>query len=948
MDANTISNRDLEYLIRRVQQERAVLILGPHLYLDEAGVTMETRLSEHLSELDSKESGLFTRYYPASNLYLPYRDNSAEILHWEISRFYRKQKAPGILRKLAALPFHLVLNFSPENLLKEVFIDEGFFCTSDYFAPGRRSSSLAKPTIEDPLIYNVFGSVDDAQSLVYTYDALYNYYRNVFGASTQLNPLRSLLRTTNLVIFLGFPFERRFMSMVLKHLGVTQPNNQLLAFGYPIQEENRFFWEDYARIRFYENLEYSLDEVYEAFAKEGLLRVAKQERADLYEAVSSYISEGETRKAIDLIVDQAADSEIQEEALLLSGRNIALERRYRSGIMLEEQYQTEYNRIRQSILTLAKELKETSTFSPTKPFSDTRSVEVEERTSQEQLIQRRKQEVSAEERQQILVLNTEPLSTPLGERLLHKTERAEEAEAIKDWEEALRLYEKSIGESVNYLDSWKGLERVAAELGDQEKQVIAADNVKLLEAIIQFEKNARLPIYLKRMDIVEVASYGRFSWELQARMNVLLGRNGYGKSFLLRLLVALLQNEYEITSPYFEQNDVDAFARLLVEREGESLVITRDKLVFREQFGKIPVLAISDLRFLNRATSDIGRVQGPNADLRENGALHFLQNIPYSDLIQTFLYELCFEYVNKGRTFELGIFDLMHHVIQQLTDDEFRFHSIEPRDGARFLIKVMTEGNPEPLPIQYASQGTLSVLAIFGLIYKYLRALNPEVDESKVTRCPGIVVIDEVDAHLHPTWQQKITMLLKETFPMVQFILTAHNPLVVAGCREKEAAVFRKTEQGFHIQQFDRHFIGADSTEIYWSIFETEEKDPTYLKYAAMRPFKQKYEQELNDLMRKYQLEEEERIRLNQLTEKLELHLAGFNQPPKVDQALVAAALSTEELADWDHLNRKRIPTTEDNARINELNDTLFYIGQFERVEEKQKEERRRKLKQGR
>ncbi|MEL7421762.1 MAG: AAA family ATPase [Bacteroidota bacterium] len=947
MNANTISDRDLEYLIRQVQQGRAVLILGPHLYQDGSGVTMEKRLSEYLREQNNQEGDLIARHYPASNLYLPYRADSAEILHWEISRFYRKQQAPAILRKLAALPFHLILNFSPDNFLKEVFVDEGFFCTSDYFVPGRRSSAVATPTIESPLIYNVIGSVDDTQSLVYTYDALYKYYQNIFGASTQLDPIRSLLRNANLVILLGFPFERLYMTMLLTHLGVTQGNSRLLAFGYPGQED-QIFWEDHGRVLFYEHLEDSLNGLHAALAKEGLLRVARQERADLYESVSSYISEGETRKAIDLIVDQSTDSEIQEEALLLSGRNIALERRYRSGIMMEEQYQIEYNRIRQSILTLAKELRETTTFSPAKPFPDSRSIEVEERTNKEQLIQRRKQEVSAEERQQILVLNTDPANTPLGEKLLRKTARAEEAEAVEDWEEALRLYEKSIGESVNHLASWKGLERMADKVGDREKRVIAADNVKLLETIVQFEQNARLPIYLKRMDIVEVASYGRFSWELQARMNVLLGRNGYGKSFLLRLLVALLQNEYEITSPYFEQNDTDAFARLLVEREGEPLTITRDKLVFREQFGKIPVLAISDLRFLNRSTSDISRVQGPHADLRENGALHFLQNIPYSDLIQTFLYELCFEYVNKGKTFKLGIFDLMHQVIQQLTDDEFRFHSIEPKDGARFLIKVMTEGNPEPLPIQYASQGTLSVLAIFGLIYKYLRALNPEVGEDKVTSCPGIVVIDEVDAHLHPTWQQKITMLLKETFPKVQFILTAHNPLVVAGCREKEAAVFRKTEQGFHIQQFDRHFIGADSTEIYWSIFETEEKDPTYLKYAAMRPFKQKYEQELNDLMKKYQLEELEQKYLGELTEKLERHLANLNPPPKVDKSLVAAALDSEEMVAWDRLTRRRIPSTEDNARINELNDILFYIGQFERVEEKQKAERRRKLRQNR
>lgn len=45
---------------------------------------------------------------------------------------------------------------------------------------------------------------------------------------------------------------------------------------------------------------------------------------------------------------------------------------------------------------------------------------------------------------------------------------------------------------------------------------------------------------------------------------------------------------------------------------------------------------------------------------------------------------------------------------------------------------------------------------------------------------PGIVLIDEVDLHLHPSWQQKIVPLLRKTFPRVQFILTTHSPQVIS------------------------------------------------------------------------------------------------------------------------------------------------------------------------
>ena len=43
---------------------------------------------------------------------------------------------------------------------------------------------------------------------------------------------------------------------------------------------------------------------------------------------------------------------------------------------------------------------------------------------------------------------------------------------------------------------------------------------------------------------------------------------------------------------------------------------------------------------------------------------------------------------------------------------------------------------------------------------------------------PGVVLIDEVDAHLHPTWQKRIGFWLTEHFPAIQFIVTTHSPLI--------------------------------------------------------------------------------------------------------------------------------------------------------------------------
>jgi uncharacterized protein (TIGR02646 family) len=58
----------------------------------------------------------------------------------------------------------------------------------------------------------------------------------------------------------------------------------------------------------------------------------------------------------------------------------------------------------------------------------------------------------------------------------------------------------------------------------------------------------------------------------------------------------------------------------------------------------------------------------------------------------------------------------------------------------------------------------------------------------------GVVLVDELGAHLHPRWQMQVTGLLRSTFPRVQFIATTHDPLCLHGLREGEVALLRRSE----------------------------------------------------------------------------------------------------------------------------------------------------------
>lgn len=455
-----------------------------------------------------------------------------------------------------------------------------------------------------------------------------------------------------------------------------------------------------------------------------------------------------------------------------------------------------------------------------------------------------------------------------------------------------------------------------------------------------FELNLTKKITLKRFETHNLGFYENIKWNFQPKVNVLLGKNGYGKSHLLRAVIALLQADKGISSEFFFNSKRDAFTKLWVLRDDEvrlkitdrslqnlkkekipdeiltrleslknmdfreeeqflehlnsaigneslspykSLILrhadnilrlihrSRDK--FKENIGIVPVLAIPDSRFINKSRTKVSFVEDDKSSLKEYGAYHYLYQKPYEAIIQTFLFELCIIYLDHKKTFDLAIFKMIEKVIQELTDRSFKFHNIEPLGNARFRMEVITEGNEDhPLPIQNSSQGTLSVLAIFGLIYDYLKIVFPDTPEKEIMNNPAIIFIDEIDAHLHPSWQQKIVNLLRNNFPNVQFIVTAHSPLLVAGCKEREVSILRKGEEGFFVEQFQQDFIGYEAKELYQTVFDIEEKDENYLQYTALEPFREEMENEISSLERKKKgkhLVDNERKRLDILYDDL-------------------------------------------------------------------------------
>ena len=78
------------------------------------------------------------------------------------------------------------------------------------------------------------------------------------------------------------------------------------------------------------------------------------------------------------------------------------------------------------------------------------------------------------------------------------------------------------------------------------------------------------------------------------------------------------------------------------------------------------------------------------------------------------------------------------------------------------------------------SDGTRSIITMVADLAYRMSCLNPQLGENTIKETEGLVLIDEVDMHLHPLWQQTILYDLLEAFPKVQFLVTTHSPQVLS------------------------------------------------------------------------------------------------------------------------------------------------------------------------
>ena len=98
------------------------------------------------------------------------------------------------------------------------------------------------------------------------------------------------------------------------------------------------------------------------------------------------------------------------------------------------------------------------------------------------------------------------------------------------------------------------------------------------------------------------------------------------------------------------------------------------------------------------------------------------------------------------------------------------------------------------MPISALSDGTRAMVSLVADLAKRASQLNPDYSENAAKLASGIALIDDIDLHLHPEWQQRVVPSLQATFPNIQFIISTHSPQVLSSVPSKHIRVLEQDE----------------------------------------------------------------------------------------------------------------------------------------------------------
>jgi hypothetical protein len=310
---------------------------------------------------------------------------------------------------------------------------------------------------------------------------------------------------------------------------------------------------------------------------------------------------------------------------------------------------------------------------------------------------------------------------------------------------------------------------------------------------------------IHRLRLENIGPFDHLDLPVDPSWTMLLGNNGVGKSIILKAIaVGLCGDETETYAARLIKSGRDS-AGIVLETRQDTYVTRLDRT---DSGAALSIESVSPLRAEGwlalgfpsmRALTWHRAVRGPRVPTVGSPTAVDLHPLlageldPRLDDVKQWIVELDHEIragAGENRHAAQRSLEELFYVTDFLASGQrLEFHDVNRRT---WTVHVRTADGV--IPIEAVSHGTA---ALFGMAGTILRRLREVYGHAAMPREEfALVLIDEIDAHLHPTWQQTLTSRLQQIFPRLQFIATSHSPLIAGSLRPPQIHRVRRDQEG--------------------------------------------------------------------------------------------------------------------------------------------------------
>ena len=149
---------------------------------------------------------------------------------------------------------------------------------------------------------------------------------------------------------------------------------------------------------------------------------------------------------------------------------------------------------------------------------------------------------------------------------------------------------------------------------------------------------------------------------------------------------------------------------------------------------------------------------------------------------------------------------------------------IEP-GPLRFVVSAELDGSkPQALSINQLSGGYRIMLALAADLARRMAQGNPHLDEP--LQSEAVVLVDEIELHLHPSWQQRVLPDLARTFPNTQFIVSTHSPQILTTVKPEHIVELRRERGSIAAGRVAAPTYGAEAGDVLATVMGVGERPP--------------------------------------------------------------------------------------------------------------------------